>query len=81
MVEDVGDNGEADRDGSPSGTKNLRGFVNRAGLSKCPRFQSKAVCWHIRPCCACVCFECFFEFGKLVGCGAKVASSPQEKHQ
>ena len=26
-------------------------------------------------------FRMFFEFGKLVGCGAKVASSPQDKHQ
>ena len=79
VVGDVGDNGEADWMEARL-EQNFETICEPSGaLSKCPRFQAKAVCWHIRPVCAAgMWFECFFEFWKLVAYGAKVALGPSD---
>ena len=70
LSEDVKADGEADWMGASLEQFFLRGFVIRAGLSKCPGFQAKAVCWRIRLSCSGMWFGCVFESWKLAGYGA-----------
>ena len=61
MVGNVGGNAEWME---ATWNKNLRGYVNSVGLSKCPRFQAKAECWRDRLSCAGLWLVCFLSFGR-----------------